>query len=139
MTVKLSVSLPMTRASFNDSVQQSFKEVMAVAAGLARSDSGRVTLVVRDGGRRLLPVFASSVGVDVTIGMPDAASAKLAAASLTADRINSGLAGVGLPAATITTPAAVTTGPGSSAAAAGARALLAWVVLAAAATVSAAA
>jgi hypothetical protein len=128
-TVKLSVSLPMTLAAFNSSVQQTFKEVMAVAAGLARSDSGRVALAMRDGGRRLL---AASVGVDVTISMPDAASAKAAVAALTADKINSGLAGAGLPRATITTPAAVVT-TGSSAAAAGARAALAWAALAAAA------
>jgi hypothetical protein len=130
-TVKLSVRLPMTLAAFNTSVQQTFKEVMAVAAGLTRGDSGRVTLVVRDGGRRLL---ASSVGVDVTISMPDAASATRAVAALTADRINTGLAAAGLPAATITSAPAVST-PGLSAAAAAGRHALAWAALAAAAAV----
>ena len=133
--VRLSVRLPLTMAAFNTSVQQAFKEVMAVAAGLARSDSGRVTLVVREGGRRLL---ASSVGVDVTIGMPDAAAAKQAAALLTADRINAGLAAAGLPAATITSAPAVSTTTGSTAAAVGGRAL-AWAALAATAAVCAAA
>ena len=126
-TVKLSVSLPMTLAAFNSSMQQAFKEVMALAAGLARGDSGRVSLVVRDGGRRLL---ASSVGVDVTISMPDAASAKLAVASLSQERINSGLATVGLPPATITSAPAVAAPLFSAAAALGSRAL-AWAVLAA--------
>jgi hypothetical protein len=124
----------MTLAAFNASAQQAFKEVMAMAAGLTRSDSGRVALVVRDGGRRLL---ASSVVVDVTIGMPDAATAKLAAASLTADRINAGLAAAGLPAATITSAPTVST-PAGSTAAIGGRAV-AWAVLAAAAAVCAAA
>jgi hypothetical protein len=125
----------MTRAAFNATVQQTFKEVMAVAAGLTRGDSGRVTLEVRDGGRRLL---ASSVGVDVAINMPDAATARLAVTSLTAERINAGLAAANLPAATITSAAVVSTPGFSRAAAAGGRAL-AWVALAVAAVACAAA
>ena len=125
----------MTRAAFNATVQQTFKEVMAVAAGLTRGDASRVALEVRDGGRRLL---ASSVGVDVAINMPDAATARLAATSLTAERINAGLAAANLPAATITSAAVVSTPGFSRAAAAGGRAL-AWVGLAVAAVVCAAA
>ena len=135
-TVKLSVSLPVPLAAFNASAQLAFKQAMAVAAGLTRGDSGRVALALRDGGRRLL---AASVGVDVTISMPDAASAKLAAASLTADRINSGLAAAGLPAATITSAPAVSTPQGSMAAAAAGGGVLVWAALAAAAAVCAAA
>ncbi len=136
-TVKLSVTLPVSRAAFNASAQQAFKEAMAVAAGLARADAGRVALVVRDLGRRLL---ASGVGVDVTIGMPDAAAARLAASSLTAERINAELVKAGLPAATITSAPAVSAPAGSAAAAAGGgRAALAWAALVAAAAVCAAA
>ena len=135
-TVKLSVSRPVPLAAFNASAQLAFKQAMAVAAGLTRGDSGRVALALRDGGRRLL---AASVGVDVTISMPDAASAKLAAASLTADRINSGLAAAGLPAATITSAPAVSTPMGSTAAAAAGGSALAWAALFAAAAVCAAA
>ena len=133
-TVKLSVRLPMTLAAFNTSAQQAFKEVMAVAAGLARADSGRVTLTVRDGGRRLL---ASSVGVDVTITMPDVASATRAAAALTAERINTELAAAGLPAVTITSAPAVST-PALSAAAGAGRHALVWAALAAVTAVFAA-
>jgi hypothetical protein len=132
-TVKLSVSLPMALAAFNASAQQAFREVMAVAAGLTRGDAARVALALRDGGRRLL---GASVGVDVTISMPDAASARLAAASLTADKINAGLKSAGLPDATITSAPAVSTPQGSAAAAVGGR-VLAWAWLAAAAAVCA--
>ena len=100
--VKLSLTLATTLAAFNDTVQRAFKTQMALAAGLAAADYTRVQLAIR-GGRRLLD--GGSIVVDVTIAMPDAASANKAVADLTTDKINAQLAAAGLPAATVTSPA----------------------------------
>ena len=97
----------MALADFNASLQQTFKEQMAVAAGLARADSGRVTLAVRGARRRLL---AGGVALDVIINMPDATSANAATSSLSQSRINTLLAAAGLPAATVTSAAALSSG-----------------------------
>jgi hypothetical protein len=95
----------MPLAAFDASVQQTFKEQMAVAAGLAKSDAAaRVQIAFRAARRRLLD--GGSVAVDVTISMPDAASASKAVSSLSAGNINALLAAAGLPASTITSPAA---------------------------------
>jgi hypothetical protein len=108
----------MPLAAFNASVQQTFKEQMAVAAGLAKSDAAaRVQIAFRAARRRLLD--GGSVAVDVTISMPDAASASRAASSLSAGNINALLAAAGLPAATVT--AFSLTGSGAAGAAAGLR------------------
>ena len=103
--VRLSLSLPMSLADFNASMQRAFKESMAAAAGVGLDG---ITLTVRDGSlsRRLLE---PSIGVDVAIRVPDGQDAKLVATLLTAERINVELASVGLPAATITSAAAVGT------------------------------
>jgi hypothetical protein len=120
--VKLSLTLSMTLAAFNATVQQSLKEALALAAGLTRSDAARVSLAFREGRRRLL---AGSVAVDVIIDMPTADAAGRAASQLTAAGINARLAEAGLPSAVITSPAtSVSAGrrgprPGGAAAAAG--------------------
>ena len=103
--VRLSLSLPMSLADFNASMQRAFKESMAAAAGVGLDG---ITLTVRDGSlsRRLLE---PSIGVDVAIRVPDGQDAKLVATLLTAERINVELASVGLPAAIITSAAAVGT------------------------------
>ena len=74
--VKLSLTLPIALADFNASVQQTFKEQMALAAGLPKADSWRVTLAVRAARRRLLA--GASVAVDVVINVPDATTARAA-------------------------------------------------------------
>jgi hypothetical protein len=101
--VLLSLTLPIPLSAFNASVQQSLKEVLAVAAGLTRADSARVALTARASRRRLLA--SGGVAVDAAVSMPDAAAASRAVAGLTADRINAGLAAAGLPPATIPAPA----------------------------------
>jgi hypothetical protein len=101
----LQVKLSLNLAAFNASVQQTFKEQMSVAAGLPKSDAAaRVAITFRAARRRLLD--GGSVAVDVTITMPDAASASKAVSSLTASNINAQLAAAGLPPATITSAAA---------------------------------
>jgi hypothetical protein len=106
LQVKISLTLPMTPAAFNASVQQTFREQMALAAGLPKADAAaRVLLAVRAAARRRL-LDGGSVAVDVTISMPDAAAAKAAVASLTESKINARLAEAGLPPAAVTSPAA---------------------------------
>lgn len=81
--VKLSLLFQMSVASFNanTSMQQALKENMAVTAGLTRADASRVQLAARAARRRQL--LADTATVDVTINMPDAASATKAATLLT--------------------------------------------------------
>jgi lysozyme family protein len=106
--VKLSLTLPIALADFNASVQQTFKEQMALAAGLPKADSWRVTLAVRAARRRLLA--GAGVSVDVVINMPDATTARAAVSSLSQSKINTQLAAAGLPAATVTLTAALDSG-----------------------------
>ena len=121
--VKLSLTLAMPLADFNASIQQTLKEQLAVAAGLPRSDAAaRVLIAFRAAAarRRLLAAAAAgSVAVDVTISMPDSASASKAVQSLSAGSINTHLAAAGLPPATVTSTAALgsTAAPLSSGAA----------------------
>jgi hypothetical protein len=100
--VKLSLTIPMSLAAFNSSIQQTFKEVIAVASGLTKADANRVEVSARAARRRLLQ---SAMALDVTVNMPDASSAKKATEMLTKDTINTGLAAAGLPPATITSAA----------------------------------
>ena len=71
-----------------------FRQQIALAAGLQRTDAGRVAIFVADSGnRRLLPGLI----VNVTINMPNASSAQTAAAGLTASAINNLLTSVVFP------------------------------------------
>jgi lysozyme family protein len=81
---------------------------MALAAGLPKADSWRVTLAVRAARRRLLA--GAGVAVDVVINMPDATTARAAVSSLSQSKINTQLAAAGLPAATVTLTAALDSG-----------------------------
>ena len=92
--VQLELSLPITLAQFNGAEQELFREQMAVAAGLQRSDAGRVAISFAPSSRRRL--FAGLL-VNVTINMPNASSAQSAAAGLTITNINQALSAVGLP------------------------------------------
>ena len=118
LEVKVSLTLPMPLAAFNATVQQTFKEQLAVAAGLPKSDAAaRVAIAFRAARRRLLD--GGSVAVDVTISMPDAAAAGKAVSALTASNINAQLAAAGLPPATVTSAAALGRALKSGAAAGG--------------------
>ena len=92
--VRLQLLLPLTLAQFNATEQELFREQMAVAAGLQRTDAGRVAIsFAASSTRRLM----SGLIVNVTINMPNASSAQTAAAGLTASVINQALGAVGLP------------------------------------------
>ena len=94
--VRLALSLPLTRAQFNATAQLRFREQMAVAAGMAKGDAGRVNITISDaaGARRLL---AAGIVVNVSISMDSAAAAKTASSGLTEAAINKALVAVGLP------------------------------------------
>ncbi len=64
-------------------------------------------LNVRAALRRRLLAAAAAVAVDVTINLPDAASASKAKAALTPDVINTAVKATGLPPATITSQPAL--------------------------------
>jgi hypothetical protein len=98
----ISLTLPISLADFNTSVQQTFKETMAVAAGLTKADSWRVTLTVRSARR------AGGVAINVVIDMPNSALANAAVSSLSQGKINTLLTAAGLPTAIVTSAAAVT-------------------------------
>lgn len=84
---------------------QALREQLALAAGLSRADAGLVQLAVRAARRA-----ASSVAVDVTINLPDAAAAARAKTALTSDAINSAARSAGLPPVTVTAPPSVSSG-----------------------------
>ena len=110
----LSFTIPMSLSDFNISVQQTFKETMAVAAGLTKEDSWRVTLTVSSVRR------AGGVAINVVIDMPNAALAKAAVSSLSQSKVNTLLTAAGLPSATVTSAATVN-GQGGSLSASGMR------------------
>ena len=112
--VTMVVSLPMTRAEFDDEKQQSFKEALAKAAGEGvRADHVLIdTIEEITAARRLL---AQGIRVAASVNAPDKDAAAAIAASLTEAGINTELEKAGLPpailleAATLLEPAAVVT------------------------------
>ena len=114
--VQLSLTLPVNLADFNASVQQTLKDTLAVAAGLTKADSWRVTMTVSSMRR------AGGVAIKVVINMPNAALANAAVSSLSQSKVNSLLISAGLPACMITSSAVVTS-PGESLSASGMRCL----------------
>ncbi len=107
--VKLSLYLNISLADFTSSMQQSLREQMAITAGLSKADVSRVQLDVRTARRRrLLASTAGGVAVDVTVNMPDAASASKATSLLSQSAVASALSLAGLPTATVTSPPAMT-------------------------------
>jgi hypothetical protein len=108
--VKLSLIIAMPAKDFTPSVQQTFKEKMAVVAGLPMSEaSARVAITYRPSGRRLLQ-DSGNVAVDVSIGMPDTGTANKAVSMLTSNNIKAQLAAAGLPDVTVTSRAIMTSG-----------------------------
>ena len=108
--VKLSLIIAMPAKDFTPSVQQTFKEKMAVVAGLPMSEaSARVAITYRPSGRRLLQ-DSGNVAVDVSIGMPDTGTANKAVSMLTSNNIKAQLTAVGLPNVTVTSRAILISG-----------------------------
>ena len=92
-TVRLALSLPLTRAQFNATAQLRFREQLSVAAGMGKGGAGRVDVTIGDAARRLL----AGLTINVSISMDNATAAKTAASGLTEATINKALADVGLP------------------------------------------
>ena len=108
--VKLSLIISIPPKDFTPSVQQTFKEQMAIVAGLPMSEaSARVAIKYRQSGRRLLQ-DSGRVAVDVSISMPDTGTANKAVSMLTSNNINAQMAAVGLPDVTVTSRAIMTSG-----------------------------
>jgi hypothetical protein len=105
--VKLSLTLPLSLAQFDDTARLSFRRQMAVVAGLpAETGWSQVNITVQSARRRRL--LEGRVAIAVAITMPNATAANAAATALNTERINAALAAVGLPAAQITSAATVT-------------------------------
>ena len=104
----MSLSLPMTVAQFNNSVQLLLRRQIAVTAGLnAETGWTQVNITVQALRRRRL--LDGGVSVAATITLTSAAAASAAASALaTPDRLNVALASVGLPPAQITSAPVVT-------------------------------
>ena len=100
--VKMAVSLPMSKAAFGVDKQRLFTSAVAAAAGVPDSvvsiDKIEDMASRRRAARRLL---AQSIRIDLSIQARDRASADSLLPKLTASRINSELAKVGLPKATV--------------------------------------
>ncbi len=111
--MKMSLTLPWTLAQFNATAQLLFRRQMAKVAGLpAETGWTQVNITIQSARRRRL--LEGGVAVAVAIIMPDAATAATAAKALSSDRVNAALSAVGLPAAQITSAAAVTETGGDS-------------------------
>jgi hypothetical protein len=106
--ILITISMPVPISYFTPVVQQSLKEVFAVAAGLTQEESYQVELIIRSATRRRLLTGNESI-VDVLINMPNASSASAGTGRLTNTTINQGLAEIGLPPATIVSPPVVVT------------------------------
>jgi hypothetical protein len=92
--IQLVLSMALSRAQFPDMLRERFREQIAVTAGLAVAEAGRVALVFSDApSRRLL----AGMLINATVNMPNASSVAAAAARLTEAALNSNLMAAGLP------------------------------------------
>jgi hypothetical protein len=111
--VRITFSLPMSKADFTSDKQTIFKRSLATAAGKGVLESD-VTIEIETikGGRRLL---AESITVRSTIKVSNQAEADAMAKALTPDKINAALSKSGLPAATdvVVAPSGTTPEPES--------------------------
>ena len=106
-TVTMVLSLPMTKAEFDDEKQQAFKEAIAKTAGQGvRADHVLIDTIeeMSTAARRLL---AQGIHVAVSVNAPGKDAAASIAASLTAAAINTELEKAGLPPATVLETATV--------------------------------
>jgi hypothetical protein len=96
--IQLVLSMALSRAQFPDMLRERFREQIAVTAGLAVAEAGRVALVFSDApSRRLL----AGMLINATVNMPNASSVAAAAARLTEAALNSNLMAAGLPSVRI--------------------------------------
>ena len=107
--IVITISIPVSIEAFTPVVQQGLKEVFAIAAGLTREDSYRVELIIRSAAQRRRLLTGNESVVDGVINMPNASSASAGASQFTNTTLNSGLADLGLPPATILAPPVVVT------------------------------
>ena len=84
--MKLSLRLALALSDLTEAIKLKFSQQMAVAAGLAATDFARVSVVYTSTVLRRL--LQTAVKADVTISLPDQATASAAVSSLTESNIN---------------------------------------------------
>jgi len=104
--VRLSLSLPISKAEFNLEKQAKFKESIARAAGASPADVAIDNIEALSAGRRRL--LASGVRIDVSVKAKDKAATDAMSAGLTAVNINAELSKAGLPQAEVLVKASTT-------------------------------
>ena len=101
----MAVVLPLTRQEFNITEQLKFKQSVARAAGVSSDDVTIDRVLDMNSSipilRRLL---TTGIRVDTSVQAPTEVAVSSILTSLTPDSLNSGLVGVGLPAAAILEP-----------------------------------
>jgi hypothetical protein len=110
--VRVTVAVPMTAEEFTPAVQLRFREGLALAAEVDVSQVVIIAVVKQDGSfippaRRLL---SSSLRVQFEMIGLSLSAAEQVSVKLTPERINNGLAVMGLPAVTITIPPSIIDG-----------------------------
>jgi hypothetical protein len=98
ITIRITLSLPMSPSAFTHEKQTAFKASLAQAAGVA-SEAVVINKIEGISSRRHL--LAESIRVDTSIMAPGQAAAQEMAGRLTADSINRELSKAGLPTATV--------------------------------------
>ena len=104
--MRLSLSLPISKAEFNLEKQAKFKESIARAAGASPADVAIDNIEALSAGRRRL--LASGVRIDVSVKAKDKAATDAMSAGLTAVNINAELSKAGLPQAEVLVKASTT-------------------------------
>ncbi len=116
--VLISLRLNVTLAAFGPAARQTFKEQIAVAAGLGKSGASRVIIKNISASDRSLHrrLLQTGVLVDVSIQMPDIDAANAAKDKLTQANINTFLQTADLPlSVTVVSPAKVQGGSSGAA------------------------
>ena len=99
--VRLSLRLQLSVTEFNSTLQQLFREQIAVTAGLPKSSAASaVNLTIQSVSNRRSGI----INVNVSISMPNAAAAQAAVTSLTESAISLAFNAVGLPSVSIISP-----------------------------------
>jgi hypothetical protein len=106
----LAMTLPLTSSSFNSVMQQTFKEQIALAAGMTMVDSSKVFIenVVSTAQLRLL---STGISFDVKIVVASTSTALKVVSLLTQENINSFLTARAIPSVHVTSAAAASYPP----------------------------
>ena len=99
--VKMAVALPMSRQEFNGSVQITFKQSVARAAGVSSADVSIDSILDMDGDSVRRRLLTAGIRVDTSVQAPNETTAIAISTSLTPSSLNTALVSAGLPAATI--------------------------------------